>query len=124
MIKVTLGMIRSLKASRYGVWLIPLRTSRWNAEVAKDAKKDSTVRQLLLHVVHVSARERGVDRAVHHDFGQMLRGVVQRTRPFLDRFTIVRVEHHLETREHRLDFLALGRRELRLLDLFEARVAQ
>src|SRR5262245_41516463 len=43
-----------------------------------------------LHAVDVPARERGAHRAVHHHLGQVLRRVIERLRPLLNRFAIGR----------------------------------
>src|SRR5262252_4015472 len=42
-----------------------------------------------LHFVHTPARQRRVDRAVHGDFGQVLRHVVQFVGALVDRIAVV-----------------------------------
>src|SRR2546428_5273965 len=77
-----------------------------------------------IDVFHVFSGQGGLDGPVHDHLGQMLRRVVERLRPLLYRFAVLRIEHHLEAREDRFDLLALAGRELALLDLGEVGVAQ
>src|SRR4029077_8939075 len=61
MIKVTFGIFRSAKASR-----------------------SSTV----LQVIDVFSGQRRLDRAIHHHFGEMLRRIVERFGPLLNRVAV------------------------------------